>query len=145
MSIEQRLKSLEADVAYQAAIIDGSEMQTREAVVAVVGLLIAHLAGKGTVHYDDLIKFLGKCADPDDAVEDHVGQMINDLRRIVDFHRRDESGEVEPYVPISERLTVAERNAAIETARAELAATKAAEQKPTKRTRKTKVAEPTVY
>ena len=83
---------LESRVTELAAMIDGSEAFTREAVVHLFGLLILFLDRKGIVDKRELAEFLRINAGPRPHAEDHFGQLIFDLRNWLGL-------ELEPYWP----------------------------------------------
>lgn len=104
----ERVRRLEDELEYVKAIVDGSDMQTREAVVCVLGLLMAFLKQKGLLDHGELISYLAESADANEETEDHNGKLIHDVRRIVEFHRDLEAGTLKPYVPLRERLAADE-------------------------------------
>ena len=83
---------LESRVTELAAIIDGSEAFTREAVVHLLGLLILFLDHKGILNKREVAEFLRINAGPRRHAEDHFGQLIFDLRKWLGLG-------LEPYWP----------------------------------------------
>lgn len=126
MTLAERVRHLEEELEYTKAILDGSEAQTREAVVAVVGLLASFLAGGKALDYDGFLAFLAGTVDSDYRSEDHVGQLVHDLRRVMVFHRDLDAGTLGPHVPVSEALSADEIAAIRRRAEAQVALEKAA-------------------
>lgn len=136
MTTAERLRHLEDEIEWVKVILDGSEAQTREAVVVVGGLLVAFLKGKGLLDYDELITFLAEAAEPDYESEDHNGKLIHEMRGIVEFHKGLDAGTSKPRVPLDQQLT-ADEIAAIRTrAEAEVASERTANELKHRRSRK---------
>jgi hypothetical protein len=109
MDIEKRLLEIEDKQLELSMVIDGSEDQTQEAAISVVGLLVAFLAKKGMIDYGELIAFLDGAVDPDLATEDHVGLLVDRFKNLVDFHRMDDLGLLVPYVSVADRLAARDK------------------------------------
>lgn len=88
MTMGQRLQDLEAKLAKLESVVDGSEEQTREAVVYLVGLITRFLHEKGLIREtalrDYLRAFEGRASDGDD----HMGELVYRFGGMIDFHER---------------------------------------------------------
>ena len=136
MSTLERVRELEERVECLQAIVDGSEAQTREAVVGAMALIVGHLARKGALTYSEIIKDLNEAVDPDYLAEDHNGRLLHELRMCIAFHQNVDAGLATASVPVSELLSSVERQALVGRARAELAFEAAGAQTKRKKRRK---------
>ncbi|MBE7200857.1 MAG: hypothetical protein INR70_24065 [Parafilimonas terrae] len=88
MNVEARLKRLEDKLAILEATVDGSEEQTREATVYVVGIVTRFLHEKGLIDERALMDYVKSFeGDPSDR-EDYMGQVARRLGAMIDFHER---------------------------------------------------------
>jgi hypothetical protein len=97
----RRLSELEL----RADLLDGGEVQNREATLAVMGLLVRFLAREKVLDYDALKLFLAQSVSADLTEEDHVGHMISEFGQVVRFHQLDEAGLAPVHVPVDQLLT----------------------------------------
>jgi hypothetical protein len=97
----RRLSELEL----RADLLDGGEVQNREATLAVMGLLVRFLAREKVLDSDGLRSFLAQSVSSDLSEEDHVGQMISEFGQVVKFHQLDEAGLAPVHVPVDQLLT----------------------------------------
>lgn len=125
-SLTKSVENLESRIEYLAAILDGSEAQTREAVVVTVGLVFAFLFDKLKIDINEVITHLAESADPDYEAEDHNGRLIHSLRRNLEFHRDLAAGTAKTHVPITELLAPDELAAIVARAAAAVAFERAA-------------------
>lgn len=88
MSLERKLQDLESKVTYLEAIIDGSEAQTRDATVYLVGIVTRFLHEKDLIDEralkDYVRTFEGHPADRDD----YLGDLVRQFGFALGFHER---------------------------------------------------------
>lgn len=85
MSLKQQITTIENEVARIKAIIDGSEVQAKEATVYVIGLVVHHLQEigvlKAQVFQAYIMKFAGDASDQNDQ----MGEYARHLASMLDF------------------------------------------------------------
>jgi hypothetical protein len=97
----RRLSELEL----RANLLDGGEVQNREATLAVMGLLVSFLAREKVLDYGALRSFLAQSVSADLSEEDHVGHMIAEFGQVLEFHQLDAAGLAPVHVPVDQLLT----------------------------------------
>jgi hypothetical protein len=88
MISQQRLDRLEARIVLLEATLDGSESQTREATVHLVGLVTRFLHGKGLIDEKALRKYLTEFEGESEMSDNHMSQMVRQFSSMLDFHER---------------------------------------------------------
>lgn len=99
LTLAQRVYRMEADLAYLRAIVDGGEVQSREAVVAVIGLMASFVAKSGALDYDRLIAFLSDGTDQRPQPEDRTEMLLHGVRLILAYYRDLDKGTLKPPIP----------------------------------------------
>ena len=88
MSLEKRLAAVEDRLVYLQAIVDGGEMQMREANAYVISLVVQHLHNIGAIDAQDLRAHLETYEGDASDTEDYMGDHVRFLADMVDFHRQ---------------------------------------------------------
>lgn len=88
MSSEHRLRALEAKITYLEAIIDGSEAQTRDATVYLVGIVTRFLHEKGLIDEDALKDYVATFEGDATDREDYLGDLVRQFGFALGFHER---------------------------------------------------------
>lgn len=88
MTVEQRLRHLEAKLSDLEAVVDGSEEQTRKAAIYLVGLVTRFLHEKRLIDEAALREYLrsfeGRAVDDDD----YMGELVFRFGGMLDLHQR---------------------------------------------------------
>ena len=85
MNSEGRIKRLEDNVLRLQAIIDGSEMQTREAVAYLLSLVTRFLHEKQLVDGSALRRYVTTFEGDASDVDDYMGDLVRQFRSMLDF------------------------------------------------------------
>lgn len=83
---EQRLRSLEAKFSLLAAVVDGSEEQTRQATVYLVGLVPKFLHEKGLIDEEALRNYVKSFEGDASDREDYMGDLVRRFESMIAFH-----------------------------------------------------------
>lgn len=88
MTSERQLHVLEARIANLEAIVDGSETQTRDATVYIVGIVTRFFHEQGLIDERALRDYIRTFEGDKSDREDYMGDLVRRLGDMIDFHDR---------------------------------------------------------